>query len=363
MNPLEWFGRQALFAFDPETAHGLSIAALRSGLPMCGNAPSSERLKVKLRGLEFANPLGMAAGYDKNGEVPDALLGLGFGFAEIGTVTPLAQSGNPKPRIFRLTADEAVINRLGFNNEGHERCVERLKARAGRPGIVGVNVGANKDSANRFADYELGVRRFASLAGYLTINISSPNTPGLRNMQARESLGELLTRVTSARAEVTPTGGRPVPVFLKIAPDLDEAELADIAAEVSKKAIDGIIVSNTTLARGGLKSTAHAGETGGLSGKPLFERSTAVLARMRRLLGPEMAIIGVGGVSSAETALEKIRAGADLVQLYTSMIYAGPSLPGRIVRGMARFAEAQGVASLRDIRDTRLAHWADRPIG
>lgn len=363
MNPFEWFGRQALFAFDPETAHGLSIAALRSGLPLCGSAPISERLKIELCGLQFANPLGMAAGYDKNGEVPDALLGLGFGFAEIGTVTPLPQSGNPKPRIFRLTADEAVINRLGFNNEGHARCLERLKARAGKPGIVGVNIGANKDSADRFADYELGVRRFAPLAGYLTVNISSPNTPGLRNMQARESLAELLSGVTRARADVTPTGSRPVPVFLKIAPDLDEAELGDIAAEVSDKAIDGIIVSNTTLARGGLKSTAHAGETGGLSGKPLFERSTAVLARMRRLLGPEMAIIGVGGVSSAEAALEKIRAGADLVQLYTSMIYAGPSLPGRIVRCMARFAEAEGIASLRDIRDTRVAHWADRQLG
>jgi dihydroorotate dehydrogenase len=363
MKLFDWAGRQALFAFDPETAHGLSIAALKTGVPFCGQLPSNERLKVRLGGLEFPNPLGMAGGYDKNGEVPDALLGLGFGFAEIGTVTPLPQYGNPRPRIFRLTRDEAVINRLGFNNEGHERCLERLKIRAGRPGIVGVNIGANKDSADRIADYELGVRRFASLASYLTVNISSPSTPGLRTMQARASLAELLARVVAARASLTSPGAQIIPVFLKIAPDLAETELEDIAAEVTQKAIDGVIVSNSTLSRDGLKSTAHIGEAGGLSGKPLFHRSTVVLAKMRRLLGPEKAIIGVGGVNSVETALEKIRAGADLVQLYTGMIYAGPSLPSRIVRGLARFAMAEGLSSLRDIRDGRLNHWADQPIG
>lgn len=364
-NPLEWLGRQALFALDPETAHGLSITALKTGIPLCGHAPANDRLKVRLCGLEFPNPLGMAAGYDKNGEVPDALLGLGFGFAEIGTITPLPQPGNPRPRIFRLTADDAVINRLGFNNEGHERCLERLKARAGRPsgrsrGIVGVNIGANKDSADRFSDYEIGVRRFAGLADYLTVNISSPNTPGLRTMQARESLAELLSRVTVARSDMAKIGGRTVPIFLKIAPDLTDAELSDIASEVTEKAIDGVIVSNTTLSRAGLRRQAHIGEAGGLSGRPLFEPSTIVLAKMRRLLGTNAAIIGVGGIDSAETALEKIRAGADLVQLYTGMIYAGPTLPGRIVRSMAHFAEAEGLTSLRDIRDTRLAYWADR---
>ncbi len=363
MNLFEWVGRQALFAFDPETAHGLSVAALKSGIPFWGQFPSNEKLKVHLGGLEFPNPLGMAAGYDKNGEVPDALLGLGFGFAEIGTVTPLPQSGNPRPRIFRLTRDEAVINRLGFNNEGHERCLERLKARSGRPGIVGVNIGANKDSADRVGDYELGVRRLAPLASYLTVNISSPNTPGLRTMQARESLAELLARVIAARASITPPGAQPVPVFLKIAPDLVDAELEDIAVEVTEKAIDGVIVSNTTLSRKGLQSTSYIGEVGGLSGRPLFRRSTVVLARMRRLLGPNTAIIGVGGVNSAEAALEKIGAGADLVQLYTGMIYAGPALPGQIVKELARFAETEGIASLREIRDTRLDHWADQPIG
>ncbi len=361
MSLFDTLGRNLLFTFDPETAHGLSIRALRCGVPLPGKPVSSRRLRVSLCGLDFPNPLGMAAGYDKNGEVPDALLRLGFGFAEIGTVTPLAQPGNPKPRIFRLTEDEAVINRLGFNNEGHERCEQRLAARAGRPGIVGVNIGANKDSADRIGDYELGVKRFTRHASYLTVNISSPNTPGLRNMQARESLAELLSRVVAARDAEAERLGRKTPIFLKIAPDLHEADLEDIAAEVTAKAVEGVIVSNTTISRPHLAS-AQRNETGGLSGKPLFARSTIVLAKMRRLLGPDVAIIGVGGVNSSDTALEKIRAGADLVQLYTGMIYAGPAMPARIVEGMARFAEAEGIENIREIRGTRLAHWADRTL-
>lgn len=355
---LDLIGRQLLFTLDPETAHGLSIRALKCGLPLSLGAPRDKRLNVRVAGLDFHNPLGMAAGYDKNAEAPDALLGLGFGFAEVGTVTPLAQSGNPKPRIFRLVQDEAVINRLGFNNEGHDAAEKRLRARAGKAGIVGVNIGANKDSADRIGDYEMGVARFAPLASYLTVNISSPNTPGLRTMQARQSLAELLARVMAARAKAS----RQPPVFLKIAPDLVEQEIDDIAAEVLDKKIDGVIVSNTTITRQGLASRTHAGETGGLSGKPLFAKSTAVLARMRKLLGPDVAIIGVGGVDSADTALEKIRAGADLVQLYTGMIYAGPSLPGRIVRGMLKTMDAEGVKSLRELRDSRLEHWTAQAI-
>ncbi|MER8461587.1 quinone-dependent dihydroorotate dehydrogenase [Mesorhizobium sp. M1396] len=358
MSVLDRLGQKLLFAFDPETAHGLSIAALRCGLPVAGRPLRDDRLKVTVGGLEFPNPLGMAAGYDKNAEVPDALLGLGFGFAEVGTITPLPQAGNPKPRIFRLTADDAVINRLGFNNEGHAAAEKRLAARKGRGGIVGVNIGANKDSTDRICDYERGVVRFAQYASYLTVNISSPNTPGLRNMQAREQLGELLSRVMAARATAT---AQP-PVFLKIAPDLVEAELEDIAAEVTEKRIDGVIVSNTTISRPALRSGNAARETGGLSGKPLFDRSTIVLARMRKLLGPELAIIGVGGVDSTDTALEKIRAGADLVQLYTSMIYAGPALPGRIVAGMARFADTERLGSIRELRDSHLDRWAMRPL-
>ena len=356
MSVLDRIGQKLLFSFDPETAHGMSIAALRCGLPVGARPIRDDRLKTSVCGLDFPNPLGMAAGYDKNAEVPDALLGLGFGFAEVGTVTPLPQAGNPKPRIFRLIEDDAVINRLGFNNEGHDAAEKRLAARKGRSGIVGVNIGANKDSADRIGDYELGVSRFAKYGSYLTVNISSPNTPGLRTMQAREQLGELLARVMAARASAT---AQP-PVFLKIAPDLVEAELEDIAAEVSEKQIDGLIVSNTTLARTGLRSTT--GETGGLSGKPLFERSTIVLAKMRKLLGPNRAIIGVGGVASTDAALEKIRAGADLMQLYTGMIYAGPALPGRILAGMVRFADKEGLKSLRGLRDVNLDQWAAKPL-
>ena len=358
MGALDTVGRRLLFCLDPETAHGLSIAALRCGLPLVPRPPVDERLRVRLCGLDFPNPLGMAAGYDKNAEVPDGLLGLGFGFAEVGTVTPKPQSGNPRPRIFRLVEDGAVINRLGFNNQGHAAVERRLLARKGRGGIVGVNIGANKDSADRIADYERGVARFAPLASYLTVNISSPNTPGLRNMQARAQLAALLSRVMAARAAAA---AQP-PVFLKIAPDLVEAELEDIAAEVLASGIDGVIVSNTTVSRPPLKSGAAAGEAGGLSGKVLFERSTAVLARMRRLLGPEIAIIGVGGVDSADTALEKIRAGADLVQLYTGMIFAGPALPARILSGMGAALRRDGHEGLRQLRDTSLEMWAAKPL-
>jgi dihydroorotate dehydrogenase len=303
----------------------------------------------------------MAAGYDKNAEVPDALLRLGFGFAEVGTVTPQPQSGNPRPRIFRLAEDEAVINRLGFNNEGHQPAFARLSARAGRGGIVGVNIGANKDSADRIGDYEAGVKRFAAVASYLAVNISSPNTPGLRAMQAREALAELLARVTAARDGVAQSGKR-TPVFLKIAPDLSDAELVHIAAEVLDKRVDGMVVSNTTLSRSGLAGKTHRDQAGGLSGRPLFKRSTAVLARMRHLVGKELALIGVGGVDSAESAMEKIKAGADLVQLYTGMIYAGPSLPGLIVKGLADHCAREGLSSIRELRDSGVERWANVSI-
>ncbi|MCX7302919.1 MAG: quinone-dependent dihydroorotate dehydrogenase [Hyphomicrobiales bacterium] len=362
LDALERLGRRGLFRLDPETAHGLSIAALKTGLPVATAPRLDQRLRTTVAGLTFDNPLGMAAGYDKNAEVPDALLNLGFGFAEVGTVTPQPQQGNPKPRIFRLADDQAVINRLGFNNEGHDAAERRLAARAWRAGVVGVNIGANKDSADRMRDYELGVERFAPLAAYLTVNISSPNTPGLRDMQARASLAELLAKVVVARDRAVATAGRKVPLFLKIAPDLHEADLADIAAEVLDKGVEGVIVSNTTIARPALRSSANTAETGGLSGRPLFERSTIALARMRRLLGPEVALIGVGGVDSADTALEKIRAGADLVQLYTGMIYAGPALPGRIVKDFSRLLDKEGLRSLDEIRDSRVADWADKPL-
>ncbi len=352
-------GRKVLFSFDPEDAHGLSIKALKTGLvPACvpNNDPA---LRVAVAGLSFPNPLGMAAGYDKNAEVPDALLKLGFGFAEVGTLTPLAQSGNPKPRIFRLVEDNAVINRLGFNNQGHEAAFRRLTERRSHAGIVGVNIGANKDSADRVADYVAGIHKFHSLASYFTVNISSPNTPGLRDLQTRESLKELLGAVLEARDV---QAGVRRPVFLKIAPDLPETSLDDIAAEVALHPLDGLIISNTTLSRTALRSPQNVGETGGLSGAPLFERSTIVLAKMRQRVGPELPLIGVGGVDSAATAIAKIRAGADLVQLYTSMVYHGPGLAGEIVRGLSAALMRDRITTIAALRDCDVGDWAKKPI-
>ncbi len=359
--PFESLARRSLFLLDPEAAHGLSIRALKSGfVPSCA-APADTRLAQTVAGLTFANPIGMAAGYDKNAEVPEALLKLGFGFTEIGTVTPRPQPGNDKPRLFRLVEDEAVINRLGFNNEGHGAALARLRG-CSREALVGVNIGANKDSADRIADYVAGIRTFYPVARYFTANISSPNTPGLRDLQARESLAALLSAVLAARDEEAGKADKRIPVFLKIAPDLTEEGMDDIAAEVLAHDLDGLIVSNTTLSREGLKDQRQAKETGGLSGRPLFEKSTAVLARMRKRVGPEMPIVGVGGVGSADTAAEKIRAGADLVQLYSCMVYQGPGLPGRIVRGLSALCDREKLASIRDIRDSRADYWAGRKV-
>ncbi len=354
-------GRRGLFLFDPETAHGMSIAALKSGLIPACRVSADPRLRQTVAGLDLANPIGMAAGYDKNAEVPEALLKLGFGFTEIGTVTPKAQSGNPRPRIFRLVEDEGVINRLGFNNEGHEAAFQRLKTIRGN-GIIGVNIGANKDSADRIADYVAGIRRFYSVARYFTANISSPNTPGLRDLQARESLSALLSAVLAARQEEAAKAGKRIPVFLKIAPDLTEEGMDDIAAEALSHGLDGLIVSNTTLSRDGLKDQRQAKEAGGLSGKPVFEKSTTVLAKMRRRVGSALPIIGVGGVSSAETALEKIKAGADLVQLYSCMVYEGPGLPAQIVSGLSKLLDRERAGSIRDLRDAKLDYWANRNV-
>ncbi|AVH40535.1 quinone-dependent dihydroorotate dehydrogenase [Agrobacterium tumefaciens] len=355
-------GRKGLFLVDPEKAHGLSIAALKSGfLPTC-MVPHDPRLQQTVAGLVFPNPLGLAAGYDKNAEVPGPLLRLGFGFTEIGTVTPKAQSGNPRPRIFRLVEDEGVINRLGFNNEGHAAALERLK-QAKLRGIVGVNIGANKDSEDRIADYVHGIEAFYSVASYFTVNISSPNTPGLRDLQARESLAALLAAVLERRKVEAARFGKRIPVFLKIAPDLTEEGLDDVAEEALAHDLDGLIVSNTTLSREGLRPGPHKGEAGGLSGKPLFELSTTVLAKMRRRVGGNLPLIGVGGVSSAETALEKVRAGADLVQLYSCMVYEGPGLPSAIVKGLSTLVAREGVQSIRDLRDSAVDRWADRKLG
>lgn len=304
----------------------------------------------------------MAAGFDKNAEVPDALLKLGFGSTEVGSVTPRPQPGNPRPRVFRLPADEAVINRYGFNNEGHAAMRQRLQARTRKGGIVGINVGANKDTEDRIADYVAGIAEFADLASYFTVNISSPNTPGLRDLQARSALAELLAGVVSARDLATNKIGRRVPLLLKIAPDVVDEDLADIVEEVLEKAIDGLIVSNTTVDRDGLSGNGPYQEAGGLSGKPLFRKSTTVLARARKLAGPELPIVGVGGIDSAETAWTKITAGADLLQLYSSLVFKGPRLIGEILNGLSSKLDKHGLKSLREARDANVDAWASEPL-
>ena len=327
--------RPLLHRLDAETAHRLTINALKA--TPAGHARSASPLARELFGLHFPNPLGLAAGFDKDAEVPDRMLGLGFGFVEVGTVTPRPQVGNAKPRLFRLREDEAVINRMGFNNRGHDAMLARLRARRGSGGIVGVNLGANKDSADRTADYVAGVRAFADVASYLTINISSPNTPGLRNLQSKTELDQLLGRIGEAR------GKAPIPMFLKIAPDLSDAELADIAQ--SAHAVDAIIVSNTTVTRPALMSP-HASETGGLSGRPLFDLSTRILARLFVLTEGRIPLIGAGGIADAETAWTKILAGASLLQLYSALVFSGPALIDAIIGGLEQTVQAENGKSL-----------------
>ncbi len=342
-----------LRAFDAETAHALAITALKAGLTPSAPAKRSARLQVELFGLNFPNPVGIAAGFDKNAEVPDALLAAGFGFAEAGTVTPLPQAGNPKPRVFRLDGDCAVINRLGFNNDGHAAALQRLEARKDRGGIVGVNIGANKDSEDRVSDYEKGIRTFAHVADYFTVNVSSPNTPGLRGLQSRSELDGLITRLLDALDGT----GHQVPVLLKIAPDLEQDELEDIAAVCLQRGVDGIIVSNTTIARPRLRSH-KATETGGLSGPPLFKPSTRVLARVYLLTEGKLPLIGVGGVSSGEDAWQKVLAGASLVQLYTGLVFKGLGLVADINDYLDRQLAAEGLSRLSDATGRDAGAWA-----
>lgn len=349
--------RPALFSFSPERAHTLSIKALKSGVIPGATFSHDERLNVKLAGLDFPNPVGLAAGYDKNAEVPDAILKLGFGFTEVGTITPLAQEGNPKPRIFRLVEDNAVINRLGFNNEGHDAALVRLEHRAQKNGIVGVNIGANKTSEDFVADYEKGIKKFFDVASYFTANISSPNTPGLRNLQAAEALEALLNRIFEQVGNCEAKSKKTVPVFLKVAPDLTEYEMDDIAEVVKKSHLDALIISNTTLDRAGLKDQKQASEAGGLSGKPLFVKSTKVLANMRQRLGSDMPLIGVGGISSANDVIAKLEAGASLVQIYTGLIYEGPCLPTKIMEGLSTHLDQNKIAHINDIVGTKTDDW------
>ncbi len=320
--------RPFLFALDPETAHRASLTALAKGI-VPRAAPPDPRLRRNLLGLTFPSPLGLAAGFDKDAEAPDAILSLGFGFVEVGTITPRPQLGNPRPRMFRLVEDRAFVNRYGFNSAGHEEAYRRLAERK-KTGIVGVNIGANKDSADRIADYVAGVRRFSDVADYLAVNISSPNTPGLRDLQEKESLGRLLGAVAEERAKL-PKG---VPILLKIAPDLDEDALAGIVDTAVDAGLEGMIVSNTTTARTGLSSPL-AKETGGLSGRPQFAMYTDILSRTRAIAGNRLVLVGTGGIDSPATAAAKLDAGADLIQLYSGMVYEGPDLPARINTALA----------------------------
>jgi len=324
-----------------EAAHRATIHGLRLGLAGTDDRPDDPILTVSRFGLDFSNPVGLAAGFDKNAEVVEAMLALGFGFAEFGTVTPKPQSGNPKPRIFRLPDQRAVINRLGFNNAGLEAAAERAAHLKHERGIVGGNIGKNKDSTDAVADYVAGAARLSPLVDYLTVNVSSPNTPGLRALQGRAILTELLSAVQAARQ-------RPVPVLVKIAPDLTDADLDDIVHAAVESRIAGIIVSNTTIARPADLPRDLAAETGGLSGAPLFAPSTEMLRKAYRLSGGAIPLVGVGGIASADDAYAKIRAGASLVQLYTALVYQGPGLVARIKAGLAARLRADGFTRLED---------------
>jgi dihydroorotate dehydrogenase len=364
LNALFDLARPALLALDPERAHLMSLEALERGLHPRDTGPDDPALATTVAGLAFPNPVGIAAGFDKDARVPDAVLAMGCGFAEIGTVTPLPQTGNPKPRVFRLIDDRAVINRLGFNNEGHRAALLRLEARKAqlRGGIVGVNIGANKDTADRTGDYVTGLEAFYEVASYFTVNISSPNTPGLRDLQAPAALDELLGRVMAARERRVAAGAPRRPIVVKVAPDIAEADVAPIAERLLAHRVDAIAVSNTTLARDGLRDAGSGKEAGGLSGRPLFHRSTVMLARMWQATEGRVPLVGIGGIDSGATALAKIEAGATLVQLYTGLVYEGAGLIVRIKQHLADHARAHGLASISEAVGRRAGEWAQRSL-
>jgi dihydroorotate dehydrogenase len=335
-----------LRTLDPETAHALALNALKLA-PLRRAAPDDGKLAVRAFGLAFPNPIGLAAGFDKNAEVPDALFRLGFGFVEVGGVTPLPQGGNPRPRLFRLDADEAVINRLGLNSDGIEAVVARLATRTGAAGIVGINIGANKDTVDRAADYVACIAALAPHVSFLTVNVSSPNTPGLRNLQQAAALDELLARVIDAR-ESAAIGRARKPLLLKIAPDLSLADLDDVVGIARRHGIDGMVVGNTTVTRKNLRESAKAKEQGGLSGRPLFALSTRMLAETYVRAEGAFPLIGAGGIDSGAAAFAKIKAGASLVQLYTGLIFRGVSLIGAIKKDLVDFMRIGRLDSLAE---------------
>lgn len=351
MNLLERLGMPLLYRFDPETAHGLAIKSLQLGVAASPGLVTSPRLRTNVAGLDLANPLGLAAGFDKNAE---ALLGLsraGFGFFEVGAATPRAQPGNPKPRLFRLTEDQAAINRFGFNNQGMEAIAARLAKRP-RDAVLGLNLGANKDSDDRAADFAKVLAHCGNHLDFATVNVSSPNTEKLRDLQGKEALSALFSGVL----EVRDTLNRKIPIFLKIAPDLTEAEIEEIAEVALEQKIDAVIATNTTLDRAGLQSQ-HRDEMGGLSGAPLFEKSTRVLARLSYVTAGKLPLIGVGGVSNADQAYAKICAGASAVQLYTALVYGGLSMVQDILIGLDRLIEQDGFANVAEAVGTKRSDW------
>ncbi|MEC3862473.1 quinone-dependent dihydroorotate dehydrogenase [Mesobacterium sp. TK19101] len=351
MSLIERAGLALLHKVDPETAHGLALKALQLGVAPAPGLVTSDRLRTQVAGLSLPNPIGLAAGFDKNAT---ALLGLsraGFGFFEVGAATPRPQPGNPRPRLFRLTEDQAAINRFGFNNDGMEAIARRLALRP-RDAVIGLNLGANKDSADRAADFATVLARCGRNLDFATVNVSSPNTEKLRDLQGKAALSALLAGVMAANAGLD----TPIPVFLKIAPDLDDQGLADVAEVARASGVAGVIATNTTLSRTGLQSV-HRDQAGGLSGQPLFEKSTRVLARLSDLTEGQLPLIGVGGVSSAEQAYAKIRAGASAVQLYTALVYKGLSLAADIARGLDRLLARDGFAQVADAVGTGKEDW------
>ncbi|WP_299901600.1 quinone-dependent dihydroorotate dehydrogenase [uncultured Ruegeria sp.] len=351
MKLTEKLGLAALHRMDPETAHGMSIKALKSGLAPAPGPVTTPRLKTVVAGLALPNPVGLAAGFDKNGEVLTPLSRAGFGFVEVGAVTPRPQPGNPKPRLFRLTEDRAAINRFGFNNEGMEVMAKRLADRP-KDAVIGLNLGANKDSEDRAGDFVKVLAHCAEHLDFATVNVSSPNTEKLRDLQGKAALTALLSGVIETRDALP----RPLPIFLKIAPDLTEVELQDIAEVARETRVDAVIATNTTLSRDGLRSV-HKDETGGLSGAPLFEKSTRVLARLSKLTGGDIPLIGVGGISNAEQAYAKICAGASAVQFYTAMVYGGISLAADIAEGLDDLLARDGFDTVSQAVGSKREDW------
>lgn len=351
MNMIEKIGLAALHSMDPEKAHGLAIQALKSGLTLTPGPVSTPRLKTELTGLSLPNPIGLAAGFDKNAEALRPLSKSGFGFIEVGAATPRPQPGNPKPRLFRLSEDKAAINRFGFNNDGMETIGARLARRPGA-GVIGLNLGANKDSTDRPADFAQVLAHCGPHIDFATVNVSSPNTEKLRDLQGKAALAGLLAGVIDTRNDLA----RRIPVFLKIAPDLSDAEIGDVAEVALESGVDGVIATNTTLSRDGLHSS-HRDEAGGLSGAPLFEKSTCVLAKLSARTEGQIPLIGVGGIASAQDAYAKICAGASAVQLYTALIYGGLSLARDIARGLDRLLQQDGYANVSDAVGSKREDW------